>query len=82
MQSKGIMKSSALALEISVSPAGALGVLEQERKQPKANYCSFPSVFPVLHCAEAVVACQGPLSFSPCPACPIFSVFVRGGRRC
>lgn len=72
MQSKGIMKSSALALEMSVSPTGALGVLEQERKQPKANYCSFPSVFPALHCAEAVVACQGTpvLHFPFLPAQP------------
>lgn len=60
MQSKGIMKSSALVLEMSVSPAGALGVLEQERRQPKAKYCSLPSAFPALHSAEAVVACQGP----------------------
>lgn len=58
MQSKRIMKSSALALEMSVSPAGALNVLEQERRQPKVK--AFPSAFPALHSAEAVVACQGP----------------------
>ena len=61
MQTNGIMKSSALALEMSVSPAGALGMLEQKRRQPKAKCCSFTSAFPALHSAEAVVACQGPL---------------------
>lgn len=72
MQSKGMMKSSALASEMSVSPAGALGVLEEERRQPRATYCSFPSSFPVLHSAEAVVACQGPLvlPFPFLPASP------------
>lgn len=60
MQSNGIIKSSALALEMSVSPDGALGVSEQERRQPKAKYCCFPSIFSALHSAEAVDACQGP----------------------
>lgn len=60
MQGSGIMKSSALALEMSVSPAGALDVLKQERRQPEEKYCSFLSAFPALHSAETVVACQGP----------------------
>lgn len=69
MQSRGIMKSSALALEMSVSPAGALGVLEQERRLPKVEYSSFPSAFTALHSAEAAAACQGspvlPFPFLP-----------------
>ena len=56
MQSNGIIKSSALTLEMSVSPAVALGVLEQKRRQPAAKYCSFPSAFLALQ--SAVVACQ------------------------
>lgn len=69
MQSNGIMKSSALALEMSFAPAGALDVLEQERRQPKAKYCSFLSAFPALHSAETVVTCQGP-SVLPFPFLP------------
>lgn len=57
MQSNGIMKSTALALEMSVSPAGALDALEKQRRQPKVEYCYSPS----LHSAEAAVTCQGPL---------------------
>lgn len=60
MQSNGIMKSSALASETSVSSAGAL---EQERRQPKVKHYFFPSAFPALHNAEAVVAYQGPQFF-------------------
>lgn len=84
MQSNGIMKSTALALEKSVSPAGALDALEKERRQPKVKHCCSPSAFPALHSAEAVLICQGPLvlPFSPWVACPTFSVFGRGGRRC
>lgn len=61
MQSSGIMKSTALALEMSVSPAGALDALGKQRRQPKVKYCYSPSAFPALHSAEAVVTCQGPL---------------------
>lgn len=61
MQSNGIMKSTALALEKSVSPAGALDALEKERRQPKVKHCCSPSAFPALHSAEAVLTCQGPL---------------------
>lgn len=61
MQSSGIMKSTALALEMSVSPAGALDALERQRRQPKVKYCYSPSAFPALHSAEAAVTCQGPL---------------------
>lgn len=35
MQSNGIMKSTALALELSASPAGAFDALEKQRRQPK-----------------------------------------------
>lgn len=58
MQSNGMMKSSALALDMSVSAPGALGVLDQERRQPKEKYFSF--FLPSRHCTEQRSACQGP----------------------
>lgn len=41
MQSNGMMKSSALALGMSVAAPGALDVLDQERRQLKAKDFSF-----------------------------------------
>lgn len=52
---------TALAVEMSVSPAGALDALEKQRRQPTVKYCYSPSAFLALHSAEAVVTCQGPL---------------------
>lgn len=84
MQSNGMMKSSALALDMSVSAPGALGVLDQERRQPKAKYFSFFSAFPSLHTAEICLSgtTSSSLLFSPCQFCPTFSLFCRSGRWC
>lgn len=85
MQSNGIMKSTALALEMSVSPAGALDALEKQRRQPKVEYCYSPSLPSTAQCrgsSDLPGTTGSSLFFSLWLACPTFSVFGRGGRRC
>lgn len=81
MQSNGMMKSSALALDMSVSAPGALGVLDQERRQPNAKYFSFFQ--PSHHCTQQRSGTtSSSLLFSPRQFCPTFSLFCRSGRWC